>query len=90
MDKVKFMVRQLDAWANGPEKYDWDINNVWNIGTLETRAKNKRKAIIRFLNRNGIVFKKNRTLIEYDGDNYTIIDRKTKEPLFDAVFMWID
>lgn len=89
--KYTFLVRQLESWrigvyedSNYPE---WDINNVWNIGQLKTSANNERKVFTRFLKKNGITFKKNRTLIEFDGDNYTIIDRKTKEPLFDMILI---
>lgn len=81
---MKFLVRQVEAWAS-PD--GWDYNNVWNIGELRTNAKDERKAITSFLRKNGIVFKKNRTLIWFDGDNYEIVDRKTKEPLFDAISM---
>lgn len=82
MKKNVFLIRQVEAWAS-PE--GWDYNNVFVIGELSTSAKNERKAITAYLRKHGIVFKKNRTLIEFDGDNYTIIDRKTKEPIFDAV-----
>ena len=82
MKKNVFLIRQVEAWAS-PE--GWDYNNVFVIGELSTSAKNERKAITTYLRKRGIVFKKNRTLIEFDGDNYTIIDRKTKEPIFDAV-----
>ena len=81
---TKFMVRQVEAW-NSPE--GWEYNNVWNIGVLKTKAKDERRAITGFLRRNGITFKKNRTRIWFDGDNYEIADRKTGEPLFDAVFI---
>lgn len=87
---AKFLVRQLDSWKSGDGLYDWDVNNVYNIGEVKTSAKNERRAIVRYLRRQGIVFKKNRTLIEFDGDNYTIIDRKTKEPIFDAVYLGED
>ena len=80
-------VREIDAW-NGPD--GWWYNAVYNMGSFTTKAKDERKAFMSFLRRKGVVFKKNRTLIEFDGDNYTVIDRKTKEPLFDAVLrgMW--
>ena len=83
MKKNVFLIRQVEAWAS-PD--GWDYNNVFVIGELRTNAKNERKAITSYLRKHGIVFKKNRTLIEFDGDNYTIIDRKTKEPMFDAVY----
>ena len=39
---------------------------------------------MRFLNQHGFKFKKGTILIEDDGDYITVIDRKTKRPLFDA------
>ena len=82
---ARFIIRQVEAWA-GPEEGLWDYNNVFVIGEMNTKAKNERRALMAYLKRQGIVFKKNRTLIDFDGDNYTVIDRKTKEPLFDAVY----
>lgn len=65
---------------NGPR------TQAYNFGTMETRAKNEKQAFTRYLaNKHGITFKRNRTRIEFDGDCYTIIDRKTKEPLFIAI-----
>ena len=81
---ARFLVRQVEAWAS-PE--GWDYNNVWNIGEMETKAKDEKKAFTAWLARKGIVFKKNRTRIWFDGDNYEIVDRKTGEPLFDAVYL---
>ena len=81
---VKFLVRQVEAWAS-PE--GWDYNNVWPIGEMKTRAKNERRAITAFLRKNGITFKRGRTRIWFDGDNYEIDDRKTGEPMFDAVYI---
>ena len=81
-----FEVRQVEAWAS-PDG-GWDYNNVWKMGEFRTHANDERRAFTGYLKRkHGIVFKKNRTRIEYDGDNYTIVDRKTGEPLFDALFM---
>ena len=78
---IKFEIRQLDAWIYDDE---WTINTSYNLGTMATKGDEKR-AFVRFLNRMGIFFKRNRTLIDFDGDCYTIIDRKTKEPLFIAI-----
>ena len=79
-----FEIRQLDAWGNAEEGYE--INESWLLGTMATKAQNERKAFTDWLRKHcGIIFKKNRTLIEFDGDCYTIIDRKTKEPLFIAI-----
>jgi hypothetical protein len=79
-----FEIRQLDAWGNAEEGYE--INESWHMGEMITKAQNERRAFTAWMKRHlGISFKNNRTLIEFDGDCYTIIDRKTKEPLFIAI-----
>lgn len=79
---MKYEVRQIDAWM-----YDdgWTWNESWHIGEFVTNARNEKRAFTRFLNRHGIVFKKNRTRIENYGTVYEIQDRKTGEPLFAAI-----
>lgn len=82
---MKYEIRQLDCYLYGDE---WTQNTSYLIGAFEThcKAENYKQAFTRYLaNKHGIVFKKNRTRIEFDGDCYTIIDRKTKEPLFIAI-----
>ena len=85
MEKYSYEVSQLDAWGNKTDGYEW--NTSYYLGTLETSAANEKRAFTRYLkNKHGIVFKKNRTRIEYDGSSiYEIVDRKTKEPLFIAI-----
>ena len=81
-----FEIRQLDCYMYDD---DWTVNTSYNFGVLETHSQNEKQAFTRFLNNNhGIVFKKNRTRIIDDGDTLTIIDRKTKEPLFVAIPMY--
>ncbi len=78
-----FEIRQLDCWMYDGE---WTQNTSYLMGEMTTKAQNERKAFTSWLkNHCGISFKNNRTLIEFDGDCYTIIDRKTKEPLFIAI-----
>lgn len=79
---MKYEVRQIDAW-NSPD--GWTYNESWHVGEFRTNARNEKRALTNFLKRHGIVFKKNRTRIEYDGDIYEIQDRKTGEPLFAAI-----
>lgn len=83
MDKLNFEIRQIEAWNYGEE--GWIFNQTWHTGNMTTRAENVKRAFTTWLRNHGITFKLNRTLIEYDGDCYTIIDRKTKEPLFIAI-----
>lgn len=81
--KTKFEIRQLDCWMYDGE---WTQNTSYRLGEMQTKAKNEKRAFCAWLKRHlGISFKNNRTLIEYDGDCYTIIDRKTREPLFAAI-----
>lgn len=82
---MKYEIRQLDCYLYGDE---WTQNTSYLIGVFEThcKAENNKRTFTRYLaNKHGIIFKKNRTRIEFDGDCYTIIDRKTKEPLFIAI-----
>jgi hypothetical protein len=83
MKKFKFEIREIDAWMYDGE---WNWNTSYHMGNMVTSAKNEKRAFTSWMkNHAGITFKPNRTLIEYDGDVYTIIDRKTKEPLFAAI-----
>lgn len=83
---MKFEIREVDALMYD---YDWMWNQSFKLGEMETSAKDERRAFTGWLKRRqGISFKANRTLIDYDGDVYTIIDRKTKEPLFAAIPMY--
>lgn len=78
-----FEIRQLDCWMYDGE---WTQNTSYHMGEMNTKAQNISKAFTAWMKRHlGITFKPNRTLIEYDGDCYTIIDRKTKEPMFIAI-----
>lgn len=78
-----FEIRQLDCWMYDGE---WTQNTSYNMGEMQTKAQNISKAFTAWMKRHfGISFKNNKTLIEYDGDCYTIIDRKTKEPMFIAI-----
>ena len=80
---MKFEIRQLDCYMYDD---DWTQNTSYLLGTMETKAENEKRAFTQWMkNHAGITFKPNRTLIEFDGDCYTIIDRKTKEPLFIAI-----
>jgi len=79
---MTFEIRQIDAIMYDNE---WVHNTSYEMGTMSTTAQNEKRAFTRFLKNLGITFKKNRTLIDFDGDCYTIIDRKTKEPLFIAI-----
>ena len=85
MKKFKFEIREIDAWNYGEEE-GWIWNTSYHMGDMVTSAKNEKRAFTGWMKKHaGITFKPNRTLIEYDGDAYTIIDRKTKEPLFAAI-----
>jgi hypothetical protein len=85
MKKLKFEIREIDAWNYGEEE-GWIWNTSYHMGDMVTSAKNKKRAFTSWMKKHaGITFKPNRTLIEYDGDVYTIINRKTKEPLFAAI-----
>ena len=79
----KYEIREIDAMHDGES---WYWNTSYFYGIMNTRAKNVKRAFTAYLRReHGIVFLRNRTRIEYDGDVYEILDRKTGEPLFAAI-----
>lgn len=82
MGKIKYDVRQVDSWYIDDS---WQWNSSYHFFSFETAAKNEKKAFTQALKKHGIVFKKNRTRITFDGDVYEIIDRKTGEILFAAI-----
>ena len=84
--KTTFEVREIDAW-NSPNGWYW--NSSYFIGTFTTIAATEegiKRSFVRYLNKKGIHFKLNRTIIENQIDVFEIQDRKTKEPLFAAIW----
>ncbi len=81
-NKICFEIRQLDCYIYDD---DWMVNTSYEVCNMITSAKNEKRAFTKKLKQQGITFKRNRTRIEFDGDCYTIIDRKSKEPLFIAI-----
>lgn len=82
--RTTFEVRQIDAWRDVEDTWTW--NTSYLIGAFRTGAKDERRAFYNYLRRQGIAFYRGRVMIEnsYD-DVYTIVDRKTGEPLFAAI-----
>lgn len=78
----RYEVREIDAYL-----YDdsWTYNTSYPLGTFTT-AGDPARALRRYLKQHhGVTFYKGRTVTEYDGDVYEIVDRKTREPLFAAI-----
>lgn len=81
---MRYEVRQLDSWGNKIDGYE--VNTSYLMGEFSTVAKDEKRAFTRYLaKKHGIVFKLNRTRIEFDGDCFTIVNRATYEPLFIAI-----
>lgn len=76
-----YEIRQVDALM-----YDdaWTWNTSYYLGTFTT-AGDPARAFRRALARLGITFYRGRTVTEYDGDVYEIVDRATGQPLFAAI-----
>lgn len=85
-----YEIRQVDAWTeyddpDDPEEMPgWIYNETWHLGTFTTTGDVPR-AFRRALARMGVTFYRGRTVTEYDGGIYEIVDRKTHEPLFAAI-----
>lgn len=76
-----YEIREVDAWM-----YDdsWTYNTSYRLGTFTTTG-DAARAFRRALAKLGVTFYRGRTVTEYDGDVYEIVDRKTREPLFCAI-----
>lgn len=86
-----YEIRQVDAWADYDDPDDpdeapsWTYNETWNLGTFTTTG-DPARAFRRYLKtHHGVTFYKGRTVTEYDGDVYEIVDRATRQPLFVAI-----
>ena len=79
---TRYEVRQVDALMQ--DDCSWYYNETWHIGEFSTVGDVPR-AFRRALAKMGVTFYRGRTVPEYDGDVYEIIDRKTAEPLFVAI-----
>ncbi len=77
-----YEVRQVDAYL-----YDdcWTYNETWHLGSFTTAVADVPRAFRAALRRLGVTFHRGRTVTEYDGDVYEIVDRATREPLFVAI-----
>ena len=87
MSKTAYVyeIREIDSmyYIDG-----WQWNTSYNIGHFVTKAKDEKRAFIRALNKQGVFFKKNKTIIYSDGDILEVQDRKTKQPLYAAMFLY--
>ena len=83
-NKYTFEVREIDGII-----YDdsWIWTTSYLIGYFTTSANNVKRAFADYLRKHhNIAFKLNRTIIEDEQDVITILDRKTKQPLYAAIF----
>lgn len=85
-----YEVREVDALAEYDDPDDteetpaWIWNTSYRLGEFTT-AGDVPRAFRRALAKMGIQFYKGRTVTEYDGNVYEIVDRATREPLFAAI-----
>ena len=86
MEKMRFEIREVDAWAG--DDGDWTWNTSYYLGTMTTKAENVKRAFVRYLkSRRGIVFRRGRTAVIDCCGVIEIRDRRTGEPLFAALFL---
>ena len=80
---MQFEVYKMDYYLYDGE---WVENAAYLMGSFKTVAKNKKVAFSKYLDeKHRIKFKKNNIIIETGANAYTIIDRKTKKPLYSAI-----
>ncbi len=79
--KNNYEIKQVEAWWNPCD--GWTYNQSWHICYVTTSAENLSRVFYNVLKKNGIIFKRGRTIYTDGFNNFIeIIDRKTKEPLF--------
>lgn len=79
MDEYGFEIRQIDAWHDDE---GWTYNESWHIDSFRSCAANEKRLFLRKLRKHGITFKRGAVRVEYSGDIWEIVNRKTLEPLF--------
>lgn len=86
-----YEIREVDALAEYDDPDDpeeepaWIWNTSYRLGEFTT-AGDPARALRHYLKQHhGITFYRGRTVTEYDGDVYEIVDRKTGDPLFAAI-----
>lgn len=83
---LRFEIRQVDAYEDEDSCWCWNESIRLSDFTVASTTNLPRK-FVRELNKLGIHFASNRTLICDDGDLLEIVDRKTKQPLFAALML---
>ena len=87
MDKQKYdyEIREIDAWADGDDGWTW--NTSYNVGKISTSG-DPGRAMMRMLNKKGVVCKRGTCYIDYDGSIYELRRRGTHEPYYAAIPMF--
>ena len=84
--KYEYEIREIDAWADAEEGC-WNYNTSYNVGKISTSG-DPGRAMMRMLNKKGIVCKRGACYISYDGDIYELRRRGTHEPYYAAIPMF--
>jgi hypothetical protein len=81
----KFEVRQVDAWGNGDD--GWEYNETWHLFDFTARSGNEKRSLRRALNRHGITLTPRCKTYSPDGDMLEVVEIRTQKPLFCAIPM---
>lgn len=79
---MKYEIRQIDAYMYDGE---WVENTSYLLGKYTTHAQDEGRSFLNFLRRKGIRCKRGCCRVVWDGDVYTLEERKTQMPLFVAI-----
>ena len=80
--KIGFEIRQIDAWNDGD---GWTYNASFHIGVFTIKANDEKRAFLNALHRHGVVCKRGFCRVDFDGEIYELVNRKTGEPLYAAI-----
>ena len=79
---MKYEIIQIDAWSSDE---GWTWNESYKIGEFKTSAADHKRAFLNALRKIGIVCKRGKCKVEFDGDIYEVQERKSGLPMFAAI-----
>lgn len=80
----RFELRTVDAWAEPDGGWVW--NESRHVGYLDTFSRNVRRAFRRAVRRLGWDYGRSYA-VQYDGDVYELVDRKSGKPVFACLYV---
>lgn len=75
-----YQIRVVDAWSDG-EGWTYNESHHLAYATISNKTKNIEEALLYHMRKHGLVSKRGKTRLEYDGSIYELVERATGKPL---------